>query len=62
MKYCYKCGKQLADGDEVILSYKLTSRDKYNGKIRTQIFYGTATLNKIGGDWIIVDFNVRKSL
>ena len=47
-------------GDEIILNYKLTSRDRYNGAIRTQIFYGTATLNKIGGDWIITDLNVRK--
>ena len=48
------------DGDEIILNYKLTSRDKYNGRIRTQIFYGTATLNKIGSNWIITDLNVRK--
>ncbi|MBQ9487544.1 MAG: zinc ribbon domain-containing protein [Selenomonadaceae bacterium] len=48
------------DGNEVILNYKLTSRDKDSGRIRTQIFYGTATLNKISGDWIITDLNVRK--
>ena len=50
-----------SDDDEVILRYTLTSRDKFNGKVRTQIFYGTATLNNFGGDWIITDFNVRKS-
>lgn len=50
----------LSESDSSIkLSYQLTSKDKVNGKLLTQVFVGKADLIKSDGRWLINGFDVK---